>query len=135
LARGLRDNGGVQTPASRRVNYTASMAGAAWLGGAHLVVDAACVAAVLRASPPSDAIASAALAFVLGYDLLAFAGQVPGGFLIDRFRLRRGAAFAGLVLTAAAVLAGQAAGAAVMILAGLGNALFHVGAGAMVLAG
>ena len=111
------------------------MRGAAWLGAAHLVVDAACVASVLRASPPSDAIASAALAFVLGYDLLAFAGQVPCGFLIDRFRLRRGAAVAGLLLTAAAVLAGPAAGPAVMVLAGLGNALFHVGAGAMVLAG
>ena len=118
-----------------RVSHTASTYGAAWLGGAHLVVDAACVASVLRSSPPSDAIASAALAFVLGYDLLAFAGQVPFGFLIDRFRLRRGAAFAGLLLTAAAVLAGPTAGAPVMILAGLGNALFHVGAGAMVLAG
>lgn len=111
------------------------MGGAAWLGGAHLVVDAACVAAVLRASPPSDAIASAALVFVLGYDLLAFAGQVPAGFLVDRFRLRRAAALLGLVLTAAAVVASPAAGFGVMALAGLGNALFHVGAGAMVLAG
>jgi FSR family fosmidomycin resistance protein-like MFS transporter len=97
------------------------------------VVDAVCVTAVLRASPPGDAVASTALAFVLGYDLLAFAGQAPFGWLIDRLDLRRSSTLVGLVLTAAAVLAGH--GTPVVLLAGAGNALFHVGAGAMVLAG
>jgi FSR family fosmidomycin resistance protein-like MFS transporter len=78
---------------------------------------------------------SSALAFVLGYDLLAFAGQAPLGWLTDRFGMRRGAALAGLLLTAAALLAGRDAGVAVLFIAGAGNALFHVGAGAMVLAG
>jgi MFS transporter, FSR family, fosmidomycin resistance protein len=114
-------------------NHIATTRGAFWLGVAHFAVDAACVTAVLRASPPSNALYASALAFVLGYDLLAFAGQVPFGWLIDRFRLRRIAALVGLVLSALAVLVGQ--GVAVMLLAGAGNALFHVGAGAMVLAG
>jgi len=117
------------------VNHTTTMRGATWLGATHLVVDAVCVASVLRAAPPSDSLVASALAFVLGYDLLAFAGQAPFGWLIDRFDLRRGAALAGLVLTAVALLAGRDAGLAVVLLAGAGNALFHVGAGAMVLAG
>ena len=65
------------------------MRGATWLGATHLVVDAVCVASVLRAAPPSDSLVASALAFVLGYDLLAFAGQAPFGWLIDRFDLRR----------------------------------------------
>ena len=71
---------------------TVTTAGAAWLGAAHLIVDAVCVASVLRAAPPSDSIVPGALAFVLGYDLLAFAGQAPFGWLADRLGLRRGAA-------------------------------------------
>jgi FSR family fosmidomycin resistance protein-like MFS transporter len=67
--------------------------------------------------------------------VLAFAGQVPFGWLIDRFDLRRGSALFGLLLTTFALLAGANAGITVLLLAGAGNALFHVGAGAMVLAG
>ena len=119
--------------ATTKASHTASMAGAVWLGAAHLIVDAVCVTSVLRASPPSDSIVSSALAFVLGYDLLAFAGQAPLGWVADRLGLRRGAALAGLLCTAVALLAGH--GSAVVLIAGVGNALFHVGAGAMVLAG
>jgi FSR family fosmidomycin resistance protein-like MFS transporter len=115
--------------------HTVTTAGAAWLGAAHLIVDAVCVASVLRAAPPSDSIVSSALAFVLGYDLLAFAGQAPFGWLADRLGLRRGAALAGLLCTAAALLAGRSSVLAVVLIAGVGNALFHVGAGAIVLAG
>jgi FSR family fosmidomycin resistance protein-like MFS transporter len=115
--------------------HTVTTAGAAWLGAAHLIVDAVCVASVLRAAPPSDSIVSSALAFVLGYDLLAFAGQAPLGWFADRLGLRRGAALAGLLCTATALLAGRGSVLAVVLIAGVGNALFHVGAGAMVLAG
>jgi hypothetical protein len=86
------------------------MRGAFWLGAAHLVVDAVCVTSVYRACPLADSALASALAFVLGYDLLAFAGQAPLGWLIDRWSLRRGAALTGLVLTAAALLAGRNAG-------------------------
>ena len=111
------------------------MAGAAWLGAAHLAVDAVCVASVLRAAPPSDSLVSSALVFVLGYDVLAFAGQAPMGWLTDRLGLRRAAAMLGLLLTATALLAGRSSALAVVPIAGAGNALFHVGAGALVLSG
>ncbi len=118
-----------------RVTHQASLAGAAWLGGAHLVVDAVSVTSVLRAAPAANAIAASALLFVLAYDVLAFAGQVPLGWLVDRLDLRRGAALLGILLAAAGLLVGEHAGYVVVLLAGLGNALFHLGAGAMVLAG
>jgi MFS transporter, FSR family, fosmidomycin resistance protein len=131
----LLEDGNVSTPATPNTPHTVTTAGAAWLGAAHLVVDAVCVASVLRAAPPSDSVVSSALAFVLGYDLLAFAGQAPFGWLTDRLGLRRGAALAGLLFTAAALLAGRGSTLTVVVIAGAGNALFHVGAGAMVLAG
>jgi FSR family fosmidomycin resistance protein-like MFS transporter len=99
------------------------------------VVDAVSVTSVLRAAPAANAVAAGALLFVLAYDVLAFAGQVPLGWLVDRLALRRGAALLGVVLAAAGLLLGERAGYAVVLLAGLGNALFHLGAGAMVLAG
>jgi len=131
----LLDNGPVPTFIQPEATHSATTRGAAWLGAAHFVVDAVCVSAVLRASPQSNSLISSAFALVLGYDLLAFAGQVPFGWLIDRLGLRRGAALAGLVLSTAALSAASDAGTSVVLLAGLGNALFHVGAGAMVLAG
>lgn len=113
----------------------------------HLLVDAACVTAVLRAAPPRGAVVASALAFVLAYDALAFAGQVPLGWLVDRLTPRparrrdlplgvhldprRLAAGFGVLLSVAA--AGMRGGYAVVALAGMGNALFHLGAGALVL--
>jgi len=137
LVRSLLEDGNVfnRSLPSADNSHSASAAGAAWLGAAHLIVDAVCVASVLRAAPPSDSVVSSALVFVLGYDLLAFAGQAPLGWLSDRLGLRRGAALTGLLLTAVALLASPTFGTAVAVLAGVGNALFHVGAGAMVLAG
>lgn len=135
LDRHLLEDGTVLTSNHGKASHTVTTAGAAWLGAAHLIVDAVCVASVLRASPPSDSIVSSALAFVVGYDLLAFAGQAPFGWLTDRLGLRRGAALAGLLCTAAALLAGRGSALTVVLIAGVGNALFHVGAGAMVLAG
>ena len=131
----LLEDGRVLLHSTTKTPHTATMVGAAWLGAAHLIVDAVCVTSVLRASPPGDSLVSGALAFVLGYDLLAFAGQAPFGWLSDRLGLRRGAALAGLLLSAAALLAGRGSALAVVLIAGTGNALFHVGAGAMVLAG
>jgi len=120
---------------SAKMPHAVTTVGAAWLGVAHLIVDASCVSSVLRAAPPSDFLVASALAFVLSYDLLAFAGQAPIGWLTDRLGVRRGAALTGLLCSAAALLAGHASAMAVVILAGAGNALFHVGAGAMALAG
>jgi len=125
----------VSSHLAAKTPHTVTTVGAVWLGAAHLIVDAVCVTSVLRASPQSNSLVSSALAFVLGYDLLAFAGQAPFGWLTDRLGLRRGAALTGLLCSAVALLIGRGPTLAVVIVAGTGNALFHVGAGAMVLAG
>jgi FSR family fosmidomycin resistance protein-like MFS transporter len=119
----------------RGAEFRTSLAGSAWLGAVHLVIDAVSVTSVLRAAPPKASLIASAFTFVLAYDILAFAGQAPLGWLIDRLGARRGWTLAGIVLTALAQLAGPKAGYTVVLLASLGNALFHVGAGAMVLTG
>jgi FSR family fosmidomycin resistance protein-like MFS transporter len=98
----------------------------------HAVVDAACVTAVFRALGEHAVVGWAAFYLVLGYDLLAFATQLPLGMLADRLRAPRAAAAAGIVLTALAVPALRIDALTTMVLAGVGNALFHLGAGAFV---
>jgi FSR family fosmidomycin resistance protein-like MFS transporter len=106
---------------------------AAAYGAIHAVVDAASVLAIWRTGASTAVQFMTSFAVVFGYDLLAFAGQGPLGALVDRFKASRAAAIAGLVLAAAAVLCAPYSAVATMIVAGVGNALFHLGAGASVL--
>ncbi len=110
------------------------MAVAALLGVAHALVDASSALVLFRdlaSSPLSDT----TVALWIGlYDVLAFAGQVPLGALVDRFGLHRQAAVGGLVLTGLALLLAPGVAVSAVVLVGIGNALFHLGAGAFVLA-
>ncbi len=110
-----------------------SLGRASVLGGVHLVVDAACVTAVWRTGDSRWIAFLSSWAVVCGYDLLAFAGQLPLGIVADRLRLTRAAALAGVALSAAALLLAPHSTVATLLAAGLGNALFHLGAGASVL--
>jgi FSR family fosmidomycin resistance protein-like MFS transporter len=76
-----------------------------------------------------------AVTLLITYDLLAFAGQMPLGVLLDRWGARRAAALVGVLLTSLALFAVDFGVLWVVIFAGFGNALFHVGAGAMVVDG
>jgi len=111
---------------------------AALLGLVHATVDAATVTAVYRAGGFSPAI-SVAFAWIVAYDLVAFGLQPALGRLQDRRFSPRAGMAAGLGCTtlglalAAAVPGSLAATAAVVASAALGNALFHLGAGAAVL--
>lgn len=132
LARQLLENAHVQSLAPTPVRAPDVLTSAALLGLVHFLVDAVCVTAVLRTAAATD-LRAAALVVVLSYDLLAFAGQAPLGWLVDRLDLRRASTLAGVALTASTVLVVGHSFSAVVILAGLGNALFHLGAGATVL--
>lgn len=99
----------------------------------HALIDAACVtvvfsAIVLHHLEPHDS-----FYLVIGYDLLAFAGQVFCGYITDRLRFSRGAVLLGILCTALSVVALSMEPLTAMVLAGTGNALFHVGAGAITL--
>jgi FSR family fosmidomycin resistance protein-like MFS transporter len=102
-------------------------------GVIHALVDAACVAAVVRASHRSDVGDLGAFWTVAGYDLLAFGLQFPLGLLVDRLRLARFSMILGTAMAAVVLAPGPLAPLATLVVAGLGNALFHLGAGGLVL--
>jgi FSR family fosmidomycin resistance protein-like MFS transporter len=100
-------------------------------GLGHAGVDAACAALLMGSVTAGRLAASAALGVFLIYNVVAFALQPLAGLLVDRGWSARGAAVAGACLTAVAVplslVPGMVLTAAVV--AGLGNAVFHVGGG------
>lgn len=102
-------------------------------GAIHALVDASTVCTVFGAVALADIEPGDAFAFILGYDLLAFASQVVWGPLVDRFRLSRVVTLIGLVTTALGLLVTGVDPTLAMAVAGIGNALFHVGAGAAAL--
>lgn len=69
------------------------------------------------------------------YNALAFGTQFPLGALADRWRLYRAAVLVGLLAIMAAAGCAALVPQAAVVLAALGNAAFHVGAGALVLQG
>ena len=106
-------------------------------GTAHALTDALCAAAVIRAMLALRAGASVSGAYILSlalvYNFLAFAMQLPLGMLLDRLRTPRAFAGVGLLLCAAVFPAVSMIPEAVVVLCGMGNALFHLGGGAIAL--
>ena len=111
------------------------------LGLVHAATDLATVTAMVRATGLHAESAGAVFAWFLVYDVLAFGAQPLVGAVADR--LRGGpVVLVGLGLTGCAVglasLGGSgdvALGLATVAVAGVGNAVTHVGAGAVVLRG
>jgi FSR family fosmidomycin resistance protein-like MFS transporter len=102
-------------------------------GVIHALVDAACVTAVVRASRGSYLADVGAFWTVAGYDLLAFGLQFPLGLLVDRLRLARLSMLAGTAMAAVVLAPVSLPPLTTTIVAGVGNALFHLGAGGLVL--
>jgi FSR family fosmidomycin resistance protein-like MFS transporter len=109
------------------------LATAAGLGLIHALVDAATVGTVYAEVSADRLSFDAVVRLVVFYNALAFGLQLPLGWLADRFRAYRPAAVAGLVLTLIGVGIGALEPHAATALTGAGNALYHVGAGAIVL--
>ena len=105
------------------------------LGVLHLFADAATVTVVFRATD-TDIAPVAVLGWIVAYDLIAFGLQPAFGWVQDRWGTPRTAMLAGLLLTigGVALLQGAAPPAVAVVVAAIGNALFHLGAGARVLA-
>jgi MFS transporter, FSR family, fosmidomycin resistance protein len=96
----------------------------------HAIIDACCVMAVFSSRFVHDLTPDERFSLVLLYNLMAFAGQVPIGLLLDRFKIIQGAALCGIGFTALAVILFRYDPLIATIWAGLGNATFHVSAGA-----
>ena len=102
-------------------------------GVIHGVIDASTVMVVFSATVLHGLSPSHIALMIGGYDLLAFAGQAIFGFGSDTLRLYKSTILLGIALTALSVVLMPADPFIAMVAAGLGNALFHVGAGAVAL--
>jgi MFS transporter, FSR family, fosmidomycin resistance protein len=116
----------------RTTAKTALTLGASY-GVIHACVDFATVTAVFRAARALRPDLLTPFTLIVGYDLIAFGLQYPLGVVIDRLRAARAALGVGLLVTLGSVLLIPVSGTLTMAAAGLGNALYHVGAGARVL--
>ena len=122
----------IVTPGLREGNLRSTSLEAALLGLAHAAVDAASAWLLffdLRSFAPETF-----TSLVLLYNALAFAGQVPLGLLLDRLRTPRAFGALGVALAGLALLVAPLSPVAGVVAIGTGNALFHLGAGAHVLA-
>jgi MFS transporter, FSR family, fosmidomycin resistance protein len=98
-------------------------------GTAHLVVDAVCAGilfSILREQSLSVTVLS--YLFVV-YNLLAFGLQVLAGLIVDRLKAPRLSALLGILITGISAVIYSFLPVAGVVLAGVGNALFHVGGG------
>lgn len=100
-------------------------------GIAHAFVDASCAALVFYASATGRIPPAAAVSAVFVYNTLAFASQPLFGWFVTDVMTARTWARVGAALTAAAFFLSlvQAAFWPAVALAGLGNAIFHLGGG------
>ncbi|MGN1089540.1 MAG: hypothetical protein ACI4Q6_03990 [Huintestinicola sp.] len=97
---------------------------------AHFFVDLACAFLVFRYvfRTPADS------ALIVCYNFCAFALQMPLGILLDKFGKEHACASAGCLMIAFAYTLGIISfGLPASIIAGVGNALFHIGGGVFVL--
>jgi FSR family fosmidomycin resistance protein-like MFS transporter len=94
----------------------------------HALVDAACVATLFAVIPSGAGDTQNLFQLILIYNVIAFSTQPVFGILADKFKTPVFSAVAGMLLVAVSTLLLQAPIWAVM-LAGLGNALFHIGGG------
>jgi FSR family fosmidomycin resistance protein-like MFS transporter len=102
-------------------------------GLVHALIDATTVTTLYRAGIVAGLVDTFWL--VVTYNLLAFAFQAALGPMVDALRAPRAAGVLGSVLSLAALLAlGHAPALVVVVMAGVGNALFHLGGGAIALA-
>jgi FSR family fosmidomycin resistance protein-like MFS transporter len=103
------------------------------LGIVHMLVDAAALYVIFTDVSRRGGDAVGILALVVLYNCLAFGGQFLAGLIADRWRCYRGMAVVGAVLVTVALPLAAGATLPGVIVVGVGNALFHVGAGAFVL--
>jgi len=100
-------------------------------GTTHAVVDGICAAVIFsilrkQIHGPIDFVS-----LVILYNILAFGLQVIFGFATDYYKSPRAVAFLGCLLTGISAAIFLSYPVAAIILAGLGNALFHVGGGSI----
>jgi len=123
----------VSSAASQSPLWTKLTTSALLLGLVHAFVDAASGFLIFRDLGPSGIAYPKIVLLVVLYNSLAFGGQVPAGWLADRLGSYRGAAIFGALAGATAIVLSPTWPVVGIVIVGIGNAFFHVGAGALVL--
>ncbi|OIO45442.1 MAG: hypothetical protein AUJ25_02065 [Parcubacteria group bacterium CG1_02_37_13] len=100
-------------------------------GTAHAVVDGICVAVIFSVFKNQIVGADGIIGLVILYNVLAFGLQAIFGLASDHLRSPRATAFLGCILTGLSAVTFLSFPIAAVILAGLGNALFHIGGGSI----
>lgn len=100
-------------------------------GTAHAVVDGICVAVIFSVFRNQIVGANGIIGLVILYNALAFGLQAIFGLASDYLRSPRAAAFLGCILIGLSAVTFLSFPITAVILAGLGNALFHIGGGSI----
>jgi MFS transporter, FSR family, fosmidomycin resistance protein len=106
---------------------------AAVLGLVHALVDACCAITLHHTGLFHHVTPLQSFYLILTYDCIAFGSQPLFGLLADRLKMPLRSALTGIVLTALSMVLLNVNSYAAAVTAGCGNALFHIGAGAMVI--
>lgn len=94
----------------------------------HALIDATCAAVVFAMFALNKLDLQTFAYFIILYNVLAFSLQSPFGLLVDKLRIPVHSAIIGILLTSASTIFLSIPLLAIF-LAGIGNALFHVGGG------
>jgi hypothetical protein len=100
----------------------------------HGAVDAACAALAFGLVHLHPLSSQQFISLIIAYNCMAFGTQAVFGWFVDRLRMYRLSALSGIALTALSLVVMQYYPVAAIIMAGAGNALFHVAGGAVSLA-
>ncbi len=98
---------------------------------AHAIVDATCAALIFSIPFARNAPINDIVSLIILYNILAFGSQFILGYAIDRFHVPKLAVMKSYLLLIISVIMFNYSPATAIIIAGIGNALFHVGAGSI----
>lgn len=98
----------------------------------HALIDASCAAIIAADISLGKADLGSISFYVVLYNIIAFAFQAPLGFMADRMKKPAETAAIGCLLVLTGVLSYRTVSFA-LVIAGLGNALYHLGGGITVL--
>ncbi len=96
-------------------------------GFSHALIDAICAAVIFSLIKSVDS--ASFFNLVIIYSVIAFGLQVPFGVLVDKIKMPRASAIIGSIITGIAMFTIGISPYLSIVLAGLGNALFHIGGG------
>jgi len=98
-------------------------------GATHALIDATCAAMIFSLPLLQHSIGTNFIKLIILYNILAFGLQSIFGLITDHLKCPKAAAIIGIIVTGISALLLTFTPIVAIILVGIGNALFHVGAG------